>query len=150
MDKKNKIVEIYADGACSGNPGVGGWCAILRYGDTEKVITGGEKLTTNNRMELTAAIKALQSLKRRCNVKIYSDSNYLIKGISQWLPNWIKNNWKNSQKKTVENKDLWEELYELSKQHNIEWEWVRGHSGHIENERCDSLAKKEIERIKSE
>ncbi len=148
MDKKEKIVEIFADGACSGNPGVGGWCSILRYGDSEKIIKGGERLTTNNRMELTAAIESLRLLKRSCKVKLYSDSIYLVKGAKEWLPRWIKNNWKNSQKKEVENRDLWEQLYELSKKHRIDWEWVKGHSGHEKNELCDRIAKQEIERIK--
>lgn len=148
MKKDKKIVEIYTDGACSGNPGVGGWCAILRYGDKEKIISGGENLTTNNRMELTAIIKALSELKRSCNVKVYTDSHYLIKGITEWLPVWIQKNWKNSSKKPVENRDLWEILYKLTQKHSIEWEWVKGHSGHKENELCDTIAKKEIERLK--
>jgi len=148
MNNRKKIVEIFADGACSGNPGAGGWCGILRYGNIEKIISGGEKFTTNNRMELTAAIESLKLLKRSCKVIIYSDSHYLIKGATEWLPRWVKNNWKNSQKKEVENRDLWEQLYNLLKNHRIEWEWVKGHSGHKENETCDRIAKQEIERIK--
>ncbi len=148
MKKDNRYVEIYTDGACSGNPGVGGWCAILRYGDKEKIISGGEIITTNNRMELTAIIRALSELKRSCNVKVYSDSHYLIRGVKEWLPQWVKKGWKNSSKKTVENKDLWEKIDELTKKHVIDWVWVKGHSGHKENELCDSIAKKEIERIK--
>ncbi|MCX7990866.1 MAG: ribonuclease HI [Proteobacteria bacterium] len=148
MKKDSPFVEIYTDGACSGNPGVGGWCAILRYGEKEKIISGGEKLTTNNRMELIAIIEALSHLKKRCNVKVYTDSHYLLKGVTQWLPVWLKNGWITSSKKPVENRDLWEKLYELTNKHTTKWEWVRGHSGHRENEICDKIAKKEIERIK--
>lgn len=147
IDKRPEVI-IFADGACSGNPGPGGWCAILRSKNKEKIISGGEVLTTNNRMELTAVIKALSELKRSCKVTVYTDSHYLIKGITEWLPKWIKNGWKNSAKKPVENRDLWELINKLSQNHSIKWEWVKGHSGHRENEECDKIAKEEIEKIR--
>lgn len=138
-------VEIYCDGACSGNPGVGGWGAILRYGKTEKELSGADGDTTNNRMEMTAAIRALESLKRPCHAVITTDSQYLVKGMTEWLPGWIRRGWVNSKKEPVLNRDLWERLYELSKIHKIEWAWIRGHNGHIENERCDALARGAID-----
>lgn len=144
MQKNKNIVKIYADGACSGNPGPGGYAAIVRFKKHEKIVSGYEPITTNNRMELLAVIKALESLKRPCNVIITTDSQYVVKGITQWIQNWIKNNWLNSKKKEVENKDLWERLYDLSKPHNITWHWIEGHKGHVENEKCDKIAKEMI------
>jgi ribonuclease HI len=148
MDKEKPIIEIFTDGACEGNPGPGGWCAILRYKNHEKIISGHEQNTTNNKMELTAIIKALEIIKRKSKIKVYSDSQYVIKGMNEWLPNWIKNNWKNSKKTEIQNKELWMKLYELSKKHEIEWFWIRGHEGHPENEKCDKIAKENIKKIK--
>ena len=136
-----KKVLIYTDGACSGNPGPGGWGAILKYGEAEKEISGGEALTTNNRMELTAAIMALSALKEPCEVDLYSDSKYVIDAFNQhWIDSWLKNNWKNSQKKAVKNIDLWKRLLKAKEQHTVTFHWVKGHDGHPENERCDTLA----------
>ncbi|AEJ01448.1 Ribonuclease H [Nitrosomonas sp. Is79A3] len=146
----SKIVEIYTDGACKGNPGVGGWGALLRYAGREREIFGGEKLTTNNRMELLAAIRALESLKRPCKVHLHTDSQYVQKGISQWLDSWKVRNWRTSNRKPVKNEDLWRLLDSLVQQHEIEWCWVRGHSGHIDNERADQLANRGVEMITSE
>ncbi len=135
-------IEIFTDGACSGNPGAGGWGAILRYKDTEKELSGGEAETTNNRMELTAVIEALQALKTRCVITLYTDSRYVMDGVKQWLPNWKRNNWKTAHKKSaVKNIDLWQKLDELVNQHEIIWVWVKGHAGHPENERVDKLAR---------
>ena len=135
-----QLVEIYADGACKGNPGPGGWGAWLQYDDTEKSLCGGEKLTTNNRMELTAVIRALEALKRPCLVKIYTDSVYVQKGISEWIIGWKARHWRTSDKKPVKNDDLWKELDALANQHRIEWIWVKGHAGNVGNERADALA----------
>lgn len=142
------FVEIYADGACSGNPGIGGFGAILRSGEKEKELTGCEELTTNNRMELMGVISALEALKKPCRVKVTTDSNYIVKGMSEWIDGWIKNKWKNSQKKQVLNRDLWERLLMVSQPHEIEWVWIKGHQGHAENERCDRLARGEIKKCK--
>ena len=142
--KKKNIVEIFADGACSGNPGRGGYGSILRYGKEKKEISGYESHTTNNRMELTAVIEALRLLRRPCKIRVKSDSNYVVKGMTEWMPGWIRRNWVNSKKKPVLNRDLWEKLFELSKSHEIEWTWIRGHAGHKENERCDELARNAI------
>lgn len=140
-----KQVRIYTDGACSGNPGPGGWGAILIYGNTEKEISGYERHATNQRMELMAAIKALQALKEACIVELYSDSAYLINAFRQnWLGNWLKNGWMNSQKKPVENKDLWQELLAQGERHQIEWFKVKGHADNPYNNRCDALARAEI------
>jgi len=144
-----KIIKIYTDGACSGNPGPGGSAAILQYehpkeGLVEKEVVKFSKETTNQRCEVEAAIIALKALKEPCNVVLTSDSTYLVKGITQWSKNWIKNGWKNAKKKPVENKDLWVELVELVKDHTIEWKWVKGHAGHEQNERADALARKAI------
>ena len=144
------LVEIFCDGACSGNPGPGGFGAILRTGSIEKELSGAEIVTTNNRMELTAAIIALESLTRSCKVSVTTDSQYLVKGITEWIFAWIKKGWINSKKDPVLNRDLWERLYALSRTHRIEWNWVRGHSGHPENERCDELAREAIKKIISE
>ncbi len=133
-------VEIYADGACKGNPGPGGWGVVLRYGKLEKTLYGGEANTTNNRMELTAVIEALRALKRASRVAIYTDSQYVQKGITQWLPNWKRRGWKTSSGSAVKNQDLWQTLDELISRHQVEWHWVRGHSGHAGNEQADQLA----------
>jgi len=135
-----KQVEIFTDGACKGNPGPGGWAALLRYGGKEQEISGAERETTNNRMELTAAIRALEALKRRCRVRVTTDSEYVKNGITVWLPQWKKRNWKTSGRKPVKNMDLWQQLETLTLAHEVSWHWVRGHSGHPENERMDQLA----------
>lgn len=139
-----KKVTIYTDGACSGNPGPGGYGALLIYGDKRKEINGGEKLTTNNRMEMMGAIAALQSLKNPCEVDLYTDSNYLRHGITTWLPQWKIRAWKTADKKPVKNQDLWMLLEEVASPHKINWHWVKGHSGHPENERADQLAREGI------
>ncbi|MGI6449446.1 MAG: ribonuclease HI [Desulfitobacteriia bacterium] len=140
-----KKVLIYTDGACSGNPGPGGWAAVLRYGEHSKELSGFALETTNQRMELTAAIEALSALKEPCAVQLYSDSAYLINAFAQnWFDRWQKNGWLNSQKKPVENQDLWRQLLQLTTVHQVEWLKVKGHSGHSENDRCDELAKKAI------
>jgi ribonuclease HI len=140
-------VEIFTDGACKGNPGPGGWGALLRYGGEEKELYGGEIETTNNRMELTAVIRALEALKRKVSVAVTTDSVYVRDGITKWIHNWKRNGWKTAQKKPVKNDDLWKELDELSQQHEIEWHWVKGHAGHPENERADELANMGIESL---
>ncbi|MBQ9732516.1 MAG: ribonuclease HI [Alphaproteobacteria bacterium] len=135
-------IEIYTDGACSGNPGAGGWGAILRYGEVEKELSGGELQTTNNRMELQAVISALSALKKECQITLYTDSRYVMDGVKQWLPNWKVNGWKTANKKTaVKNIDLWQKLDALIDKHRIKWVWVKGHNGHPENERVDRLAR---------
>ncbi|MBN1277024.1 MAG: ribonuclease HI [Deltaproteobacteria bacterium] len=136
-----QTVQIFTDGACSGNPGPGGYGALLKYGDRIKELSGYEADTTNNRMEMTAVIKALMQLKKPCRIKVVTDSSYVVKGMTQWVPVWLKRNWLNSQNKPVLNRDLWEKLIELSKRHQIEWIWIKGHNGHPENERCDELAR---------
>ena len=141
------MVEIYTDGACKGNPGVGGWGAILRFGEREKEIFGGTANTTNNRMEMTAVIEALRSLSRPCDVIVFTDSSYVQKGISEWIHGWKRNGWKTSDKKPVKNADLWQTLDQLASGHNIEWRWVRGHAGHPENERADQLANRGVEAV---
>ncbi len=143
----NQVVTIYTDGACKGNPGVGGWGALLAYGEHEKAICGGEHDTTNNRMELMAAIKALELLKRPCKIELWTDSTYVKKGISEWIFAWKKNNWKNAAKKPVVNKDLWQKLDQLAQKHEISWHWVKGHAGHPGNEIADQLANKGIEEL---
>ena len=134
-------IEIHTDGACSGNPGPGGWGALLRYGSTEKELSGGEPLTTNNRMELLAAICALESLSKPCSIDLYTDSQYVQKGITEWRPNWIKRGWKNAKGEPVKNQDLWQRLSAASKLHHVDWHWVKGHAGHVDNERVDGLAR---------
>jgi ribonuclease HI len=141
---EGQVVEIYTDGSCRGNPGPGGWGAILRSGNTEKEIFGGEAATTNNKMELTAVIRALEALKQPSKVRVYTDSQYVQKGIKEWIHGWKRNGWKTTDKKPVKNKELWVELDELRKKHDIEWHWVKGHAGHPENERADQLANKGI------
>ena len=143
----SELIQIYTDGACRGNPGPGGWGALLKFGSKEKQLYGGESLTTNNRMELRAVIEALSALKRPCNVSVTSDSTYVLKGINEWLPNWKKRGWLTSGKKPVKNEDLWKSLDSLKNVHNIEWHWVKGHSGHLENELVDQLANKGIDEL---
>ncbi len=137
-------VEIYTDGACSGNPGPGGWGALLRYKGNEKELSGGEIDTTNNRMELMGAIMALESLKRACRIDFYTDSQYVKNGITQWIKGWKASGWRTSAKKDVKNRDLWERLDSAIAGHTIEWHWVKGHAGHIENEIVDKLARDAI------
>ena len=142
-------VEIFCDGACSGNPGIGGYGSILRCRGKVKELSGAEEMTTNNRMEMTAAIAALEALTRPgCEVVITTDSQYLTKGMTEWLAGWVKRGWVNSKKEPVLNRDLWERLSALSKLHTVKWVWVRGHNGHVENERCDELARSAIESFK--
>ncbi|KAB0667601.1 ribonuclease HI [Oryzomonas japonica] len=144
QDQSGEVVEIFCDGACSGNPGPGGYGAILRCQGRTKEISGGETPTTNNRMELTAAIEALRQLTRPCRVILTTDSQYLVKGMTEWITGWQRKGWQNSKKEPVVNRDLWETLLELAQRHAIEWRWVRGHNGHSENERCDTLAREAI------
>ncbi len=146
-DNMDKKIYIYTDGACKGNPGPGGWGALMVYNSTEKEFYGGEQHTTNNRMEMTAAIKALSQLTRPCDVVLTTDSQYLRQGITQWIANWKKRGWKTAAKQPVKNKDLWQQLDELEQKHSISWNWVKGHSGHSENERADELANKGIETL---
>ncbi|PKM42608.1 MAG: ribonuclease HI [Gammaproteobacteria bacterium HGW-Gammaproteobacteria-1] len=143
-------VEIFTDGACRGNPGPGGWGALLRFKGKEKNLYGGEPLTTNNRMELTAAIMALEELKRGCRVRLTTDSQYVMKGITEWLPNWRRRGWKTADKKPVKNADLWQRLDEACKRHQVEWAWVRGHNGHAENELADQLANRAIDEMQEQ
>jgi ribonuclease HI len=137
-------VQIFTDGACSGNPGPGGWAAILRYGEVEREISGADPATTNNRMEMFAAIAALEALKRPCTVDLYTDSRYLRDGITKWLPQWKARGWRTADKKPVKNVDLWQRLDTAAAPHRVEWHWVRGHAGHPENDRVDALARAAI------
>jgi ribonuclease HI len=139
--KPGAVVDVFTDGACSGNPGPGGWGAVLRFDAIEKELSGGEPLTTNNRMELMAAIAALEALKRPCQVRLHTDSIYLRDGITRWINRWRRNGWLTSDKKPVKNADLWLRLEKAMAPHRIEWAWVRGHAGHAENERADELAR---------
>lgn len=149
MKKAEKpFVEIYADGACSGNPGTGGFGAILRSGLKEKELLGCERLATNNRMELLAVISAFEALKKPCRVKVVTDSTYVVRGMSEWIHVWREKGWKTSQKKDVLNRDLWERLYRASEPHETEWGWIKSHNGHPENERCDRLAREEIRKCR--
>ncbi len=141
------VVTIHTDGACRGNPGPGGWGASLEYGDNQRLLYGGELNTTNNRMELTAVIKALQALKFNCQIELYTDSKYVLQGITDWMANWKKRNWRTADKKPVKNVDLWQELDELVSEHDINWHWVKGHSGHPGNELADQLANKGIDEL---
>jgi len=143
-EREEQVVEIFCDGACSGNPGPGGYGAILRFGGREKELSGGAKETTNNRMEMTAAIEALRQLKRPCRVLITTDSQYLVKGMTEWISGWQRKGWLNSKKEPVVNKDLWEMLLDVTEPHSVQWKWVKGHAGHSENERCDQLAREGI------
>jgi ribonuclease HI len=144
----NDVIEIYTDGACKGNPGVGGWGAWLRFGAHEKELFGGEAHTTNNRMELLAVIRALESVKRAVPLIIHTDSQYVQKGISEWVTGWKRRGWRTADKKPVKNVDLWQRLDELAAQHQIEWRWVRGHSGDAGNERADALANKGVDSVR--
>ena len=142
-----KQVIIYTDGACRGNPGPGGWGALIKYDSVEKTIFGGQANTTNNQMELSAAIEGLAILKEPCNVELFTDSKYVMDGITQWIQNWKKNNWRTAAKKDVKNKELWQKLDKLIAQHQVQWRWVKGHSGDAGNEAADLLANKGIESI---
>jgi ribonuclease HI len=141
-------VVIHSDGACSGNPGPGGWGALLQYNGAEKEIWGGENPTTNNRMELKAAIKALEALKRRSEVDLYTDSIYVRDGITKWIHGWKRNGWKTADRKPVKNAELWQELDALIKLHDVAWHWVKGHAGHVENERADELARRGLQEVR--
>lgn len=140
-------VELFTDGACKGNPGLGGWGALLRFNSVEKELCGGERETTNNRMELLAVIEGLRALNRGCSVAVTTDSQYVKNGITQWIHNWKRNGWKTAAKKPVKNEDLWRALDEQVSRHKVTWKWVKGHSGHPENERADQLANRGIERL---
>jgi ribonuclease HI len=140
-------IEIYTDGACRGNPGPGGWGVVLIAGDRQRTMHGGERATTNNRMELTAAIEALNALKRPCKVVLHTDSKYVMDGIREWMPNWKKRGWKTASRKPVKNQDLWQALDEAQSRHDVTWKWVRGHSGHDGNERADALANRGIDEL---
>ena len=146
---EGKVIHIYTDGACKGNPGPGGWGAVLEYGGTEREMFGGESATTNNRMELTAVIEALTALKRPCRVILHTDSTYVMKGITEWISGWKARGWKTAAKAPVKNVDLWKKLEEVVRTHDIEWIWVKGHAGHVGNERADALANKGVESISS-
>lgn len=141
-------VEIFTDGACSGNPGPGGWGAVLRYGNVERELSGGEAATTNNRMEMMAAIAALEALTRPSDVRLTTDSIYLRDGITKWIHGWKRNGWRTADRKPVKNIDLWQRLEEALKHHHVEWHWVKGHAGHAENERADALARGEIRKLR--
>ena len=147
-ESEKPSVEIFADGACSGNPGVGGYGVLLRAGVRERELSGCAPATTNNRMELTAVIKGLEALKKPCTVKVVTDSHYVVQGMTSWIYQWLRNQWKNSQKQPVVNKDLWEKLLRFSGMHDIRWMWIKGHNKHAENERCDKLARLAIRKCK--
>ncbi len=142
-----KTVEIFTDGACRGNPGPGGWGALLRHGEHEKELFGGEPLTTNNRMELMAAIVALETLKSPCRVVLTTDSQYVRQGITEWMANWKRRGWRTASRQPVKNADLWQRLDQAAAPHEVDWRWVRGHSGHVENERADRLANRGIDQM---
>lgn len=143
------LIEIFTDGACQGNPGPGGWAALLRYKEHIKEISGSEVDTTNNRMELLAAIRGIEAVQKKIPILLYTDSQYLKKGMTEWMPIWQANHWRNAQKKEVKNKDLWEMLHKLNQCHSITWKWVKGHAGHPENERVDWLARQAVDRLTS-
>ena len=143
----SQVVEMYTDGACRGNPGPGGWGVLLRFNGVEKTLHGGETLSTNNRMELTAVIKGLEALTKPCDVVITTDSKYVLKGVTEWMENWKRRNWRTASKKPVLNVELWKELDELVAKHSIQWSWVKGHSGHEENEIADQLANRGIDEM---
>lgn len=144
-----KKVEMYTDGACRGNPGPGGWGVLLRNGETERTLYGGEANTTNNRMELTAAIEGLSALSEPCRVELTTDSEYVRRGITEWMAGWKQRNWRTASKKPVANRDLWERLDAITNEHDVRWHWVRGHSGHVENERVDALANQGIDEMQT-
>jgi len=146
----SKIVEVFTDGACLGNPGPGGWAALLRFDGREKELSGGEPDTTNNRMELMAAIAGIEALKRACSVLVVTDSEYVRRGVEEWMARWKANGWKTSDKKPVKNRDLWERLSAALASHEVRWQWVKGHAGHVENERVDVLAREEALKIREE
>lgn len=141
------VVEIFTDGACKGNPGIGGWGALLQYDGRTRELSGGERLTTNNRMELLAVIRALEALTRPCEIHLHTDSQYVQKGISEWIHSWKKRNWHTAARKPVKNDDLWKQLDQLAQQHQVKWFWVRGHSGHDGNEQADMLANRGVESV---
>lgn len=149
-DTLDRKVEVFTDGACRGNPGPGGWAALLRYGGVERELSGAEGETTNNRMELMAAIQALEALKRACVVELTTDSTYVRNGVTQWLDAWKSRGWRTADKKPVKNQDLWQRLDAAARRHRVSWHWVRGHSGHIENERVDVLANQAIDAMLAE
>ena len=142
-----KTVYLFTDGACKGNPGAGGWGVLLRYGGHEKELFGGEAQTTNNRMELTAVLSGLKTLNRPCNVVICTDSQYVKNGMESWIHNWKKNGWKTAGRQPVKNADLWQQLDEQVARHRVRWQWVKGHAGHVENERADALANRGVEQV---
>jgi ribonuclease HI len=146
--RDSKIVEVFTDGACLGNPGPGGWAALLRFGGIEKELSGAEPDTTNNRMELMAAIAGIEALKRACSVVVTTDSQYVRRGVEEWMARWKANGWKTSDRKPVKNRDLWERLAAALVSHEVRWKWVKGHAGHVENERVDVLAREEALKIK--
>ena len=141
-------VDLFTDGACSGNPGPGGWAAILRMGEKERELSGGDPATTNNKMEMMAAICGLEALKRPCVVRLYTDSKYVLEGATKWIQGWKKNGWRTSAKKPVKNIDLWQRLDAAAQPHRVHWAWVKGHSGHVENDRADALARAEIDKLR--
>ncbi|HEY9512843.1 MAG TPA: ribonuclease HI [Rhodanobacter sp.] len=141
-------VEAFTDGACLGNPGPGGWAALLRAGGSERMLAGGDSATTNNRMELMAAINALEALKRPCRVTLTTDSRYVMQGIEQWVPKWVANGWRTADRKAVKNQDLWQRLAAANAVHTVRWQWVRGHNGHAENERVDQAAREQAELLR--
>jgi ribonuclease HI len=142
-----KKITIHTDGACEGNPGPGGWAAVLRYGDQVREIAGGEPATTNNRMELQAALSALLAVKQACEITLFTDSEYLRQGITAWVPRWRANHWRTIDRKPVKNEDLWRQLHEVASQHHVSWQWLKGHAGHPDNELCDELARAEVAKI---
>ena len=148
MPSDKPYIEIFCDGGCRGNPGPGGWGSLLRQGGKEKELSGYKTMTTNNEMELTAAIEGLNALKMPCNVTVTSDSNYVVQGMKTWVFNWIKNGWKTANKKPVKNKKLWQALHKAATRHDVEWVWIKGHAGHPENERADLLANMAMDRGK--
>jgi ribonuclease HI len=148
MTERGNRVDIYTDGACSGNPGPGGWGVLLRMGGHEKELFGGEADTTNNRMELTAVIRALEALRRPVHARVHTDSQYVQKGISEWIHGWKKRGWRTADRQPVKNAELWRELDELAARHHVEWHWVKGHAGHPENERADALARRGIDKVR--
>lgn len=144
-----ELIRIFTDGACKGNPGPGGWGALLQWNGHERELFGGETNTTNNRMELLAVINALEALQRRCRAEVYTDSQYVQKGISEWISSWKRRGWKTADRKPVKNADLWVRLDELASRHELSWHWVRGHDGHVENERADDLANRGVQSLSS-